>query len=119
MAELIKNKKDLAHAIATTKKAQSQLAAKIKDLVAQQFKLGNIPSRYNGTLSWPMPGVVSNEFGCSSYPGYGPGNGCEHFHNGSTSSRPRAAARRSGPRAPDGSAMSAGTTPTARTRPGS
>ena len=82
MSELIKNKKNLAHAIATTQKAQRQLASKIKDLVAQQFKLGNIPSRYNGTLSWPMPGVVSTEFGCSTYPGYAPGNGCEHFHNG-------------------------------------
>ena len=29
-----------------------------------------------------MAGNVTNEFGCSSYPGYGPGNGCAHFHNG-------------------------------------
>jgi murein DD-endopeptidase MepM/ murein hydrolase activator NlpD len=82
MASLIKNKKNLAKAIATTQKAQSTLAAKIQDLVSQQFALGNIPSQYNGSLSWPMQGTVSNEFGCSSYPGYGPGNGCAHFHNG-------------------------------------
>jgi murein DD-endopeptidase MepM/ murein hydrolase activator NlpD len=82
MAQLIRNKKDLAKAIATTQKAQSTLSAKIKDLVAQQFKLGNIPSAFNGSLHWPMAGVVSNEFGCSTYPGYGPGNGCAHFHNG-------------------------------------
>ncbi|HEX5012947.1 MAG TPA: peptidoglycan DD-metalloendopeptidase family protein [Candidatus Limnocylindrales bacterium] len=82
MAELVRNKKDLAKAIATTQKAQRTLAAKIDDLVKQQFKLGNIPSRFNGTLRWPMSGVVSGEFGCSSYAGYGPGNGCEHFHNG-------------------------------------
>ena len=82
MAKLIQNKKDLARAIATTQKAQRTLAAKIDDLVKQQFKLGNIPSKFNGTLQWPMSGVVSNEFGCSSYAGYGPGNGCEHFHNG-------------------------------------
>jgi murein DD-endopeptidase MepM/ murein hydrolase activator NlpD len=82
MAQLIKNKKDLARAIATTQKAQRALASKIKDLVAQQFKLGNIPSQFNGSLHWPMNGVVSNEFGCSSFAGYGPGNGCEHFHNG-------------------------------------
>src|SRR5215210_64364 len=81
-AKLIRNKKDLARAIATTKKAQSQLSSKINDLVAQQYALGNIPSKYNGSLKWPMKGNVTNEFGCSSYPGYGPGNGCEHFHNG-------------------------------------
>jgi murein DD-endopeptidase MepM/ murein hydrolase activator NlpD len=82
MASLIRNKKDLARAIATTQRAQSTLSAKIQDLVAQQYKLGNIPSKFNGSLSWPMKGSVSGEFGCSSYPGYGPGNGCAHFHNG-------------------------------------
>jgi murein DD-endopeptidase MepM/ murein hydrolase activator NlpD len=81
-SQLIRNKKDLAKAIATTQKAQRTLAAKIDDLVAQQYKLGNIPSKFNGSLSWPMKGTVSGEFGCSTYPGYGPGNGCEHFHNG-------------------------------------
>lgn len=82
MAQLVKNKKDLAKAIATTQKAQRALASKIKDLVNQQFKMGNIPSQFNGSLIWPMNGVVSNEFGCSSFPGYAPGNGCAHFHNG-------------------------------------
>jgi murein DD-endopeptidase MepM/ murein hydrolase activator NlpD len=82
MASLIRNKKDLARAIATTQRAQRTLSAKIQDLVAQQYKLGNIPSKFNGSLSWPMKGSVSGEFGCSSYPGYGPGNGCAHFHNG-------------------------------------
>jgi murein DD-endopeptidase MepM/ murein hydrolase activator NlpD len=82
MADLVKNKKDLAKAIATTQKAQRTLAAKIDSLVKAQFAKGNIPSKYNGTLQWPMRGIVSGEFGCSTYPGYGPGNGCEHFHNG-------------------------------------
>jgi len=81
-AKLLRNKKDLAKAIATTAKAQSTLAAKIDDLVKAQYALGNIPSVYNGSLSWPLKGTISGEFGCSSYPGYGPGNGCAHFHNG-------------------------------------
>jgi len=81
-AQLVKNKKDLARAIATTAAAQKSLSAQIANLVKQQYKLGNIPSAYNGTLAWPMAGNVTNEFGCSSYPGYGPGNGCAHFHNG-------------------------------------
>jgi murein DD-endopeptidase MepM/ murein hydrolase activator NlpD len=81
-AQLVKNKKDLARAIKTTAAAQASLSAQIANLVKQQYKLGNIPSAYNGTLSWPMAGNVTGEFGCSSYPGYGPGNGCAHFHNG-------------------------------------
>ena len=40
------------------------------------------PSQYNGSFRWPMVGRISGEFGCSSYPGYGPGYGCAHFHNG-------------------------------------
>jgi murein DD-endopeptidase MepM/ murein hydrolase activator NlpD len=82
MAELIRNKKNLAKAIATTQKAQRTLGAQIDNLVKRQFALGNIPSKFNGTLSWPMKGSISTEFGCSTYPGYGPGNGCAHFHNG-------------------------------------
>ena len=81
-ATLLRNKKNLARAIATTAAAQRALSGQIASLVKAQVKLGNIPSRYNGTLKWPMAGNVTNEFGCSSYPGYGPGNGCAHFHNG-------------------------------------
>jgi murein DD-endopeptidase MepM/ murein hydrolase activator NlpD len=81
-AQLIKNKKNLAKAIATTAAAQTALAAQIDKLVKKQLSLGNIPSQFNGSLKWPMSGTVTGEFGCSSYPGYGPGNGCKHFHNG-------------------------------------
>ena len=81
-ARILKNKKDLARAIATTAAAQRALAKEISNLVKQQYTLGHIPSQYNGTLRWPMAGNVTGEFGCSSYPGYGPGNGCAHFHNG-------------------------------------
>ncbi len=79
---LIKNKKDLAKAIKTTAAAQRALSNQISALVKKQYSLGNIPSEYNGTLKWPMAGTVSGEFGCSAYEGYGPGNGCAHFHNG-------------------------------------
>jgi murein DD-endopeptidase MepM/ murein hydrolase activator NlpD len=81
-ATLLKNKKDLARAIATTAAGQKALAAKIDALVRQQYEMGNIPSEYNGSLKWPLSGTVTGEFGCSTYPGYGPGQGCEHFHNG-------------------------------------
>jgi murein DD-endopeptidase MepM/ murein hydrolase activator NlpD len=81
-AQLAKNKKDLARAIATTSAAQSALAKRIDSLVKAQFNAGNIPSQFNGTLKWPMAGSVTGEYGCSTYAGYGPGNGCAHYHNG-------------------------------------
>jgi len=80
--KLAKNKADLAKALATTQKAQKDLIAKINQLVADQFSMGNIPSVYNGSLEWPLLGTVTTEFGCSTYEGYAPGNGCAHFHNG-------------------------------------
>lgn len=81
-AKLAKNKKDLARAVATTAAAQKALSARINDIVAAQFAAGNIPSKYNGSLKWPLVGSITGEFGCSSYPGYAPGYGCAHFHNG-------------------------------------
>ena len=81
-AQLAKNKKDLARAIASNAAAQKALSKRINQLVAAQFAAGNIPSKYNGTLKWPAVGRISGEYGCSSYPGYAPGNGCTHFHNG-------------------------------------
>ena len=67
----------------------------INDIIAQQVARGNIPSQYNGTLRWPMGTSSPGEFGCNSSPLYGPGNGCEHFHNGIDIVNP---ARRSGVR---------------------
>lgn len=81
-AQLAKNKKDLARAIATTSAAQKALSRRIDSLVKAQFNAGNIPSQFNGSLAWPMSGSVTGEYGCSTYAGYGPGNGCEHYHNG-------------------------------------
>jgi murein DD-endopeptidase MepM/ murein hydrolase activator NlpD len=81
-AKLAANKKNLAKAIAATNAAKAALSKRISNLVAQQYSLGNIPSQYNGQLQWPLKGTVTGEFGCSSYPGYSPGYGCEHFHNG-------------------------------------
>lgn len=81
-ARLARNKTNLAKAIAATAAAKAALSKKISDLVAQQYALGNIPSEYNGRLRWPLKGDITGEFGCSTYEGYGPGQGCENFHNG-------------------------------------
>ena len=80
--QLARNKKDLAKALANAAAAQSALSKRINGLIKAQLQAGNIPSQYNGTLQWPLTGKISGEYGCSSYPGYAPGNGCENFHNG-------------------------------------
>lgn len=81
-ARLAANKSALAAAMGRAQAAKASIAAKIDKLIEQQRQRGNIPSEYNGTLEWPMNGTISGEFGCSPFPYYGPGNGCEHFHNG-------------------------------------
>jgi murein DD-endopeptidase MepM/ murein hydrolase activator NlpD len=81
-AELARNKKDLARAIASTAAARRQLASKISTLVAQQYQLGHIPSQYNGSLKWPMAGVMSQDFGCTGVIYEPPLGSCNHFHNG-------------------------------------
>ena len=43
---------------------------------------GSIPSQYNGTLSWPMGGDVTQNFGCTGFSWEPPKGSCDHFHNG-------------------------------------
>jgi murein DD-endopeptidase MepM/ murein hydrolase activator NlpD len=77
-ADAARSRKALASAAAAKRKLQT----KINRLVAAAFQHGNIPSQYNGTLIWPMPGVVTQPFGCTGFswePRYG---SCAHFHNG-------------------------------------
>jgi murein DD-endopeptidase MepM/ murein hydrolase activator NlpD len=81
-AKLVANKKHLAAAIAATKAARSALASKISDLIAKQYQLGNIPSQYNGSLHWPMAGVMSQDFGCTGVIYEPPLGSCPHFHQG-------------------------------------
>ncbi len=82
-AAIARNKANAARIIAQAKAEQAKLAKQINALIARQVKSGNIPSKFNGTMRWPMDSfTVSGEYGCSSYQGYGPGNGCAHYHNG-------------------------------------
>jgi murein DD-endopeptidase MepM/ murein hydrolase activator NlpD len=81
-ARLAANKKALNASIAKTARAKAALQRKINSIIRSQRQRGNIPSQYNGSLRWPMSGRISGEYGCSSYPGYSPGNGCAHYHNG-------------------------------------
>jgi len=80
--QIAADKAKLRRAVAASAAAKRRLEKKIDNLVARQYNQGNIPSKYNGSLRWPMPGSISGNFGCTSFPWYGPGNGCAHFHNG-------------------------------------
>jgi murein DD-endopeptidase MepM/ murein hydrolase activator NlpD len=68
--------------MAATASARHQLAAKISNLVAQQYQMGNIPSKYSGTLIWPMRGTVTQDFGCTGVVYEPPLGSCPHYHNG-------------------------------------
>jgi murein DD-endopeptidase MepM/ murein hydrolase activator NlpD len=82
-AALVRNKRNAAAIIAKAAADQRALAKKINALVAAQVRSGRIPSRFNGTMRWPMDKfTVSGDFGCSSFEYYAPGHGCAHFHNG-------------------------------------
>ena len=81
-AQLSANKASLTAALARAAAAQKALQQKINKLIAAQASHGNIPSQYNGTLAWPMSGVISQDFGCTGVvfePRYG---NCAHYHNG-------------------------------------
>lgn len=81
-ARMAKNKGALEAAIARDVAAQKKLASQIASLVARERSLGNIPSEYNGTLSWPLGATITQEFGCTGFPWEPPVGGCSHFHQG-------------------------------------
>jgi murein DD-endopeptidase MepM/ murein hydrolase activator NlpD len=82
-AALVRNKANAAAIIRKAAADQKALAKKINALVAAQVRSGRIPSKFNGTMRWPMTDfTVSGDYGCSSFAYYAPGHGCAHFHNG-------------------------------------
>ena len=117
-ARLAANKAAAKRAIAGATAAQKKLKGQIAALIRKQMQGGNIPSQYNGTLSWPMAGDVTQNFGCTGF--------CVGAADGLV--RPLPQRHRHGRSvwhagaahpAPGPSSTSAGTTPTAPTRPGS
>ena len=72
----------LRRAVKSAAAAKRKLEARIDRLVASQFNAGNIPSEYNGTLRWPMPGSISQDYGCTGFSWEPPRGNCAHFHSG-------------------------------------
>ena len=82
-AALVRNKKNAARIIAQAAADQKKLQKQINAMIARQVARGNIPSKFNGTMRWPMDEfTISGNYGCSSFEYYAPGHGCAHFHNG-------------------------------------
>ncbi len=80
--KLAHNASALRRAMNAEAAAQAAIKRKIDALVALQFQGGGIPSQYNGTLAWPLAGVVTQEFGCTGFSWEPPMGNCSHFHNG-------------------------------------
>lgn len=79
---MAKDKAALAKAIAASEKAQQELQKEIDRLVAEQARGGAIPSRYNGTLAWPLRGRITQEFGCTGFAWEPPRGNCRNWHGG-------------------------------------
>ena len=79
---LAADKAKLRRAIAAAAAARKKLQHRIDKIIASQVNHGNIPSQYNGTLSWPMGGTVTQPFGCTGFSWEPPSGSCPHFHNG-------------------------------------
>ena len=81
-AQLAQSKAQLDAAMKANGQALNDLGKKIDQLIAEQTSKGNIPSKYNGTLKWPMGGVITQEFGCTGFAAEPPLGNCAHFHIG-------------------------------------
>jgi murein DD-endopeptidase MepM/ murein hydrolase activator NlpD len=81
-ATMAANKAKLKANLAAAAKAQQQIEALIRKLVLAQLQQGGIPSQYSGSLMWPMPGIVTQEFGCTGFWAEPPLGSCAHFHKG-------------------------------------
>jgi murein DD-endopeptidase MepM/ murein hydrolase activator NlpD len=81
-AAVQRNQKDAAKALAAAAAAQKRLTVTINKIIARQAQQGHIPSEYNGTLTWPMAGDVTQNFGCTGFAWEPPFGSCAHFHQG-------------------------------------
>ena len=81
-AQMSRDKARLASQLAAARAAQDKLEELIARLVREQLAKGGIPSEYNGSLSWPMGGTVTQEYGCTGFSWEPPLGSCNHFHTG-------------------------------------
>jgi murein DD-endopeptidase MepM/ murein hydrolase activator NlpD len=82
MAKILANKSQAAALLVKAQRAERALESLINRLVVQALQSGGIPSQYSGSLMWPMPGVVTQPFGCTGFGMEPPLGSCAHFHRG-------------------------------------
>jgi murein DD-endopeptidase MepM/ murein hydrolase activator NlpD len=82
LARILSDKKAAAALLAASQRAERSLESLIDKLVLQALQSGGIPSQYSGSLMWPMPGIVTQPFGCTGFGMEPPLGGCAHFHRG-------------------------------------
>jgi murein DD-endopeptidase MepM/ murein hydrolase activator NlpD len=81
-AKLSRSRAEAERILNQASAAERALQRQIDELVAEQYRLRRIPSVYNGTFNWPMPGTITQEFGCTGFSWEPPLGGCDHFHRG-------------------------------------
>jgi murein DD-endopeptidase MepM/ murein hydrolase activator NlpD len=82
MARILADKQQAAALLSKAQKSEKALESLINRLVLQALQSGGIPSQYSGSLMWPMPGVVTQPFGCTGFGMEPPLGSCAHFHRG-------------------------------------
>ncbi len=80
--KLSSNAAALRRAINAESAAEAAVSRKIQQILNAGGQNGSIPSQYNGTLSWPISGTITQEFGCTGFPWEPPYGSCAHYHNG-------------------------------------
>ncbi|HYL41279.1 MAG TPA: peptidoglycan DD-metalloendopeptidase family protein, partial [Candidatus Binatus sp.] len=90
-ATLASNKAQVAAQLAAELKSEKELEALINKLVLAAMRYGGIPSQYSGTLVWPMPGIITQPFGCTGFYLEPPYGSCAHFHRGIDIASPQGA----------------------------
>jgi murein DD-endopeptidase MepM/ murein hydrolase activator NlpD len=81
-AQVLQNKERVAGILAQGQAADTELGKHINALLQKERHLGRLPSKFNGTLRWPLIAPISQEFGCTGFilePAY---LTCPHFHRG-------------------------------------
>ncbi len=81
-ARMAKDSAALESQIAASEKAEAALQKEIDRLVKERARRGSIPSKYNGTLKWPMAGTITQEYGCTGFRWEPRRGNCRHFHSG-------------------------------------
>jgi murein DD-endopeptidase MepM/ murein hydrolase activator NlpD len=79
---MVAEKAELQQKLHESHEAEERLEKLINKLVREMFADGNIPAEYKGSFSWPMEGVVTQEFGCTGFGMEPPLGSCPHFHRG-------------------------------------